>query len=139
MIRLWVTRESLASFILVGQHRYIEQWRRTLALRGCFFAQWRAQRNGARHGQAPRTRRQVEEALDKRLKAAILKDWLRRHGREEFERRWRPLAQVQDGLPKVLLNNTLRISSPAVVKQKLGTATPMNPGACGGLIPMCNS
>ena len=61
----------------------------------------------------------VEEALDKRLKAAILKDWLRRHGREEFARRWHPLAQVQDGLPKVLLNITLRFSSPAVVKQKL--------------------
>ena len=63
----WVTSESLASFILVGQHRYIERWRRTLALRGCFFAQWRAQRNGARHGQIPRTRRQVKEALDTRL------------------------------------------------------------------------
>ena len=40
-----------------------------------------------------------------------LKDWLWRHRREEFERRWRPLAQMQDGFPKVLLNNTLRFSS----------------------------
>ena len=40
------------------------------------------------------------EALDTRLKAAILKDWVRPHGRDGFERRWRPLATVRHGLPR---------------------------------------
>ena len=78
-------------FVLVGKHRYIARRRATLVLRGVFFAQWRAQRNGTPHGQAQRTRRQVYEAMDKRLRAAILKDWVRRQGRDEFVRRWRPL------------------------------------------------
>ena len=88
--------------MLVGQHRYIERWRRTLALRGCFFAQWRAQwpaqRNGALHGQAPRTRGQVEEALDKRLKAAILKDWLDicYAGNAMLRRSWRIQSKEQN-------------------------------------------
>ena len=70
-------------------------------LRGVFFAQWRAQRNGALHGQTQRTRRQVYEAMDKRLRVAILKDWIRRQGRDNFVRRWRPLVDVRGGTPTV--------------------------------------
>ena len=72
-------------------------------LRGVFFAQWRAQRSGALHGQARRTRQQVYEAMDKRLRSAILKDWVRRQGRDDFVRRWRPLVDVRGGTPTVTL------------------------------------
>ena len=102
-LRLWVNRDTVAKFVLVGKHRYIARRRTTLVLRGVFFAQWRAQRNGTLHGQAQRTRRQVYEAMDKRLRAAILKDWVRRQGRDEFVRRWRPLVDVRGGTPTVTL------------------------------------
>ena len=103
ILRLWVNRDTVAKFVLVGKHRYIARRRTTLVLRGVFFAQWRAQRNGTLHGQAQRTRRQVYEAMDKRLRAAILKDWVRRQGRDEFVRRWRPLVDVRGGTPTVTL------------------------------------
>ena len=41
--------------------------------------------------------------MDKRLRAAILKDWVRRQGRDEFVRRWRPLVDVRGGTPTVTL------------------------------------
>ena len=36
-----VDKESVPSFIIAGQHKSIARKRATLALRGCFFAQWR--------------------------------------------------------------------------------------------------
>ena len=38
-----------------------------------------------------------------RSEAAILKDWVRRQGRDEFVRRWRPLVDVRGGTPTVTL------------------------------------
>ena len=110
----------------------------TAQLRGVFFAQWRAQRNEALHGQRPRTRRQVYEAMDKRLQAAILKDWVRGQGRDYFVRRWRPLVDVRDGTPTVtlppwdtrktaarqtykMLSNSAGSTSLAITKQPLTT------------------
>ena len=81
-----ITDHAYARFILVG----------------VFFAQWRAQRSGALHGQLPRMRRQVYEAMYKRLRAAILKDWARRRGRDKFVRRWRPLRIVTEASAKLI-------------------------------------
>ena len=50
--------------------------RTTLALRGSFFAQWRMQRSAALHGHRPRPRAKVRDALNKRLRLAILRDWV---------------------------------------------------------------
>ena len=138
ILRLWVNRGTVASFVLVRKHQYIARRRTTLVLRGLFFAQWRAQRSSALHGQARRTRRQVYEAMDKRLRSAILKDWTRRQGRDDFVRRWRPLANVRGGTPTItlppwdtrktaarrtytMLSNSAGSTSLAITKQQLTT------------------
>ena len=92
-----VDKESVPSFIIAGQHKSIARKRATLALRGCFFAQWRAQRSAAIHGRQPRSRAKIRDALNKRLRAAILRDWIRCHGQHGFERRWRSYVEITDG------------------------------------------
>ena len=69
-----VDKESVPSFIIAGQHKSIARKRATLAMRGCFFAQWRAQRSAAIHGRQSRSRAKNRDALNKRLRAAILRD-----------------------------------------------------------------
>ena len=63
---------------------------------GCFFAQWRAQRSAAIHGQRPRSRAKVRDALNKRLRLAVLHDRIRCRGQLGFERRWRPFIAIDD-------------------------------------------
>jgi len=93
-----VDKESVPSFVIAGQHKSIARKRATLALRGCFFAQWRAQRSAAIHGRQPRSRGKIRDALNKRLQAAILRDWVRCHGQHGFERRWRSYIEITDGI-----------------------------------------
>ena len=90
--------ESIANYSIAGQHKSIARKRATLALRGCFFAQWRAQRSAAIHGRQPRSRGKIRDALNKRLQAAILRDWVRCHGQHGFERRWRSYIEITDGI-----------------------------------------
>lgn len=39
----------------------------------------------------------------------------------DLELRWRPIVNVQDGLPTVLLNDSSKVLPPAVTKQTLTT------------------
>jgi hypothetical protein len=93
-----VDKESVPSFVIARQHKSIARKRATLALRGCFFAQWRAQRSAAIHGRQPRSRGKIRDALNKRLRAAILRDWVRCHGQHGFERRWSSYVEITDGI-----------------------------------------
>ena len=97
-----VDKESVPSFVIAGQHKALARKRTTLALRGCFFAQWRAQRSAAIHGQRPRSRGKIRDALNKRLRAAILRDWIRCHGQRGFERRWRSYVEITDGIVNIV-------------------------------------
>ena len=97
-----VDKESVPSFVITGQHKALARKRTTLALRGCFFAQWRAQRSAAIHGQRPRSRGKIRDALNKRLRAAILRDWIRSHGQRGFERRWRSYVEITDGIVSIV-------------------------------------
>lgn len=103
-----MNKESVPSFVIAGQHKSIARKRTTLALRGCFFAQWRAQRSAAIHGRRPRSRGKIRDALNKRLRAAILRDWVRCHGQHGFERRWRSYVAITDGTVSIVNLPTIR-------------------------------
>ena len=91
-----MTKAELPSFVITGMHRDTARRRTTLALRGCFFAQWRMQRSAVLHGHRPRPRAKVRDALNKRLRLAILRDWVRCYQQQGFERRWSPYITVDD-------------------------------------------
>eukprot|EP01047_Picozoa_sp_COSAG01_P036520 COSAG01_NODE_2855_length_6961_cov_3.612260_1_plen_621_part_00 len=86
-----VTASSIPAFVLYGHNHSIINQCNAVALRECFFAQWRAQRNAALNGHSSSSE-QVREALNQRLRAAILRDWT--HGGEphSFNTRWIPYA-----------------------------------------------
>ena len=86
-----VTASSIPAFVIYGHHRSIANQRNVIALRECFYAQWRAQRNAAISGHKS-TRDQVRNNLNKRLQAGILRDWTRGSSPLKFNKRWLPYA-----------------------------------------------
>ena len=86
-----VTASSIPAFVIYGHHRSLANQRNVTALRECFYAQWRAQRNAAISGHKS-TRDQVRDNLNKRLQAGILRDWTRGSSPLKFNKRWLPYA-----------------------------------------------
>jgi hypothetical protein len=86
-----VTASSIPAFVIYGHHRTLANQRNVIALRECFYAQWRAQRNAAISGHRS-TRDQVRDNLNKRLRAGILRDWTRGSSPPKFNKRWLPYA-----------------------------------------------
>jgi hypothetical protein len=86
-----VTASSIPAFVIYGHHRTLANQRNATALRECFYAQWRAQRNAAISGHRS-TRDQVRDNLNKRLRAGILRDWTRGSSPPQFNKRWLPYA-----------------------------------------------
>eukprot|EP01047_Picozoa_sp_COSAG01_P030008 COSAG01_NODE_2076_length_8486_cov_41.323000_3_plen_172_part_00 len=94
-----VTASMVPDFVLLGQHKSLHRRRDATAIRGCFFGQWKSQRNLAIKGYARNTT-QVCDSLNKRLQAVILRDWVRRRGRGTFAKRWHPFVIVRPGGPE---------------------------------------
>ena len=86
-----VTASSIPAFVVYGHNSSITNQRNAIALRECFFAQWRAQRNAALNGHSSSSE-QVREALNQRLRVAILRDWTRGGEPHAFDTRWTPYA-----------------------------------------------
>eukprot|EP01045_Picozoa_sp_COSAG04_P008752 COSAG04_NODE_492_length_13438_cov_2.453782_3_plen_108_part_00 len=86
-----MTASSIPAFVIYGHHRTLANQRNATALRECFYAQWRAQRNAAISGHRS-TRDQVRDNLNKRLRAGILRDWTRGSSPPQFNKRWLPYA-----------------------------------------------